>query len=139
MYWYIGGILVVAGVVNAVRGEVAMGLVAALAGLVVLVWPALRWKQELTITTDGFTWTRPVLGTRTVKADEVKKVTLVTHHTRMGVHQEVKVDLKDGQTVSIVGVEQAEQAANLIHGMAGGRELPVQTGGSGWKAPGARA
>ena len=114
MYWYVGAILVVSAVLGVGRGEFGVAALSLIAGLGVLALPVIRWKQELEIDAEGFTWTQ-LTGVKRVKADEVKKVTLVHRRTRMGHQEEVQVELAGGKELVIVGVEQAEQAANLIH------------------------
>ncbi|PZR03779.1 MAG: hypothetical protein DI536_35465 [Archangium gephyra] len=118
------------------KGTIAMGLVTILIGLGCLAMPVLGWKQTLELTDSGFTWTR-VTGVLQVRRDEVKKVTLIRHHSRMGFYEELKVELNDGRELAIEGVERAEEAANLIHAMTS-REVP-SVASTGWKAAGAKA
>lgn len=80
--WYVGGLLIISGVLSVPKGTIAMGLVTILIGLGCLAMPVLRWKQTLELTDSGFTWTR-LTGVLQVRRDEVKKVTLIRHHSRM--------------------------------------------------------
>lgn len=132
--WYVGGLLIISGVMSVPKGSIAMGLVTVLIGLGCLAVPVLRWKQTLEFDDSGFTWTR-LIGVVKVQRDQVKQVTLVRHHARMGYYDEVKVDLTDGRELSIAGVERADEAANLIHAMTARETAPRES--TGWKAPGA--
>lgn len=118
--WYLGGLLIISGVMSLPRDAVAMGLVTILIGAGCLVIPVLRWKQTLEIDEAGLTWTR-LNGVVKVPREQLKNVTLIHHHGRMGAHDEVEVVLTDGRTLSINGVERAEEAANLVHALIGGR------------------
>ena len=39
---------------------------------------------------------------------------MITHHGRQGTRVELKVDLANGKSLSIVGIEQPEQLVNLL-------------------------
>lgn len=132
--WYVGGLLIISGIISVPKGNIGMGLVTVLIGLGCLVVPVLRWKQTLEFDDQGFTWTR-LIGVQKVSRAEVKKVTLIRHHARMGYYDEVKVELVDGRELSIAGVERADEAANLIHAMTARDVAPTES--TGWKAPGA--
>jgi hypothetical protein len=156
--WYIGGILLLASVVGPIRAVIAptpdqvqMGLeevltmaaVAFVVGVLVLIVPVLRWRQEVELFENGFVWTS-LTGTKSVTRDQVRGVQLTRYHSKMGTRSVVEVALADGRKLSISGVDQAEQLANVIG--AFGRPAPVAAAptpawsppavGAGWRPPG---
>lgn len=135
-FWYVGLILLASAVASVVKGEWAMGGLSLLIGVGLLVMPVLRWKQTLLITDAGFTWTR-LTGVEEVSRDKLRKVTLIHHRSRNGSYEELEVELSDGRTLGITGVERAEEAANLLHAFTRGPAAPPAKVASGWKAPGA--
>ncbi len=150
--WYIGGVLLLAAVVGPLRavvaptpdqvrmgmeGVLAMAGVALVAGMLVLIVPVLRWRQQVELFEGGFVWTG-LTGVRSVTGDQVRGVELIHHRSRRGTRTEVKVALADGRKMSISGVDRAEQLANIIG--AFGRPAPVAAAPApGWSAPGAGA
>ncbi len=118
--WYVGGLLVVSGVMSLVRGVIGMGLVTVLIGAAVLVLPVLRWKQTFELDESGITVTK-LTGVVKVPREQLKKVTLVHHRGRMGTYDALELALTDGREIEIAGIERAEEAANLVHGLIGGR------------------
>ncbi|MGV3619835.1 MAG: hypothetical protein ACO1OB_03405 [Archangium sp.] len=134
--WYVGGLLIISGILALPKGTVAMGIVTVLIGLGCLVMPVLRWKQTLEFDDTGFTWTQ-LTGVQKFSRADVKQVTLIRHHSRMGFYEELQVELNDGRELSITGVERAEEAANLLHAMTSRSPAPRES--TGWKAPGAKS
>ncbi len=125
-FWYVGGVLLLAAVAHLAKGAapapghpadlgsaVGLAAAAALAGVLVLVVPVLRWRQRVEVFDDGFVWTR-LLGTRSVRRDEVRGVRRIEHIRRAGSYMEVEVQLEGGQKLSIAGVDGAEQLANTL-------------------------
>ncbi|MEO8902747.1 MAG: hypothetical protein ABI488_12010 [Polyangiaceae bacterium] len=154
--WYLAGICLVAGVLGLVHGvagdsqQLVTGALALGVGIVLLIMPVLRWKQSVEVFERGFVWTR-LSGTVQVAREEIRNVTLITHRSRQGTRVEVKVDLTNGKTRSIVGVQQPEQLANLLRAapssspqdfapntvVAGAPGSPQQGWApGGWKPPG---
>lgn len=155
--WYISGLLIVAAALGAGRallmllGLAAMDpnnspisalLTAALGGFIGLlcaIVPVLRWRQSLEIFEGGLVWTR-LIGDKTWPRSQLKKVRHVTHHSRQGTSYEVEITLTDGSIHGIVGLDQSQQAANLVHQVIG-LPAPATTGalpmGTGWRPPGA--
>jgi hypothetical protein len=147
-FWYIGGVLLLAGVVGPIRAVVAptpdqvqMGLgqvfvmagAALVIGALVLIVPILRWRQQVELFENGFVWTS-LMGMKSVTRDQVRGVQLTRYRSKMGIYEKVAVTLADGRKVSISGVDQAEQLANLIG--ASGRSAPVAAApAQGWPAP----
>jgi hypothetical protein len=147
--WYVGGILLLAAVANLVNGNPrgpagaasaaspasALGYAAlsALAGILFLVMPVLRWRQRVDVFDDGFVWTR-LLGTRSVRRDEVRGVRRIDHISRSVRYTEVEVQLDGGRTLSISGIENAEQLANMLVAFAQSPSAPA-AGARGWTPP----
>lgn len=118
--WYVGGLLAVSGVMSVFRGVIGMGFVTVLIGAGVLVLPVLRWKQTLDIDEGGLTLTK-LTGVVKVPREQLKQVTLVHHRSRMGTWDALELVLADGREVEVSGIERAEEAANLVHSLIGGR------------------
>jgi hypothetical protein len=118
--WYLGGILMISGVLALSRAEFSSGLMAVLFGAAVLVMPVLRWKQTLELDEAGLTLTK-LTGVTKVPREQLKKVTLVRHHGRTGSYESLELALNDGREIEIAGIERAEEAANLVHAMIGAR------------------
>jgi hypothetical protein len=157
--WYIGGILVLAGIVNTVQGvramlgmadtggaswvEVAsMGLVSFAIAALLLIVPVLRWRQRLEIFEGGLVWTR-LFGTRVVPRAEIAGAELIGHRSRLGHHVEVVVRLAGGGSLSISGLERPEEAANLALAISRRDATPTASAAAGpapggWRPPGAR-
>lgn len=148
--WYVGGVLLLAGVVGPIRAVVAptpdqvrMGLdqvlimagVALVAGFLVLILPVLRWRQQVELFENGFVWTS-LTGVKSVTRDQVGGVRLIQHRSKMGIRTEIEVTLADGRKLSVSGVDQADQLANVIGAFA--RPQPVAAAATpGWSAPAA--
>ncbi|HTQ02535.1 MAG TPA: hypothetical protein VMI54_01720 [Polyangiaceae bacterium] len=146
--WYIGGLLLLASVVGPLRAVVAptpdqvrMGFddvlltagAALVLGLLVLIVPVLRWRQQVELFENGFVWTG-LTGTRSIGRDQVRGVELIRHRSKMGVRTEIKVTLTDGRRLSVSGVDQPEQLANVIGTF--GRPAPAAVAPTpGWSAP----
>jgi hypothetical protein len=147
-FWYIGGVLLLAGVVGPIRAVIAptpdqvqMGLAqvlltggaALVVGSLVLIVPVLRWRQQVGLFENGFVWTS-LSGTKSVTRDQVRGVQLTRYRSRMGTYAKVEVTLADGRKLAISGVDQAEQLANVIGTF--GHPQPVAAAPSpGWAAP----
>lgn len=146
--WYLGGILLLAGVVGPIRAVVAptpdqvrMGMdqvlimagVALVAGTLVLVLPVLRWRQEVELFERGFVWTS-LTGMKSASRDQVRGVELTRYRNRMGTREVVAVTLADGRKLSITGVDRAEQLANVI-GAFGRAPAPPAAPAQGWSPP----
>ncbi len=129
--WYVGGLVLISGVLGLAQGTGLMGVVSLLIGAGLLVMPVLRWKQTLVLDDEGLTWTR-LTGVTKVSRAQLKQVTLIHHRGRNGNFEELEVVLADGGTLSIIGVEQAEQAASTLHALS---TPSTQRASTGWKAP----
>jgi hypothetical protein len=128
-WWYVGAVLLVAAVVNVASPAVglaepdawdsALGYAAlsAVAGVLCLVAPVRRWRQRVEVFDDGFVWTR-LLGTRRVRRDQVRGVRHIEHIGRAGRYTEVEVRLDGGRMLSIAGIGNAEQLANILAAFA---------------------
>jgi hypothetical protein len=148
--WYLGGMLLLASVVGPIRAVIAptpdqvrMGIeqvlamagIAMVVGVLVLILPVLRWRQQVDLYEGGFVWTS-LTGVKVVTREQVRGVQLTRHRSRMGTRTVVLVTLADGRKLSITGVEQAEQFANIVGNF--GRPLPVAAAPApAWTAPGA--
>ncbi|HEY6722644.1 MAG TPA: hypothetical protein VI197_01395 [Polyangiaceae bacterium] len=151
--WYIGAILLLSGVLTlaqlagvaspsqgaAASGSAlgALGMAAAcfIAGALLLIVPVLRWRQQVELFEGGFVWRR-LTGQLAVPKHEVHSTELITHHSRSGTHVEVIVHLTSGRELSMSGLSQADQLANLITAYARPAPqaaLPVAPGG--WRPP----
>jgi len=108
------------GVMALSRAEFGTGLFALLIGAGLLAVPVLRWKQTLELDEAGLTLTK-LTGVTKIPREQLKKVTLVRHHGRMGSYESLELALDDGREIEIAGLERAEEAANLVHAMIGGR------------------
>lgn len=139
MMWYAGGVCALGSVVRLFQGLTAQAapedLGFSVLGIVIssffLAWAYMRWKQVLEIFELGFVWQR-LLGTHTVRRDQIKQVSHVTHTSRRGTYVEVVVELTDGGSLSIVGIEQPEQVANLLAQPS----LSAAPAATGWTPPG---
>lgn len=154
--WYLGGVagaaglfgvgrgvLGVAGVLTPVPGyspveTLVMGLISLVACPLLLIVPVMRWRQTLEIFEGGVVWTR-LLGAQSWPRAQLRAVRHITHHSRQGTSYEVEVTLADGTVHGVVGIEQSDQAANLIHQVLQGpapaaAAAPASTG---WRPPGA--
>jgi hypothetical protein len=145
--WYIGGILIASAVAQLAKlgsaadaGEgLAMAGGAAVLGLLLLMVPIMRWRQRVEVFEHGLVWER-LLGRVAVARAEVQKVGVTRHHSRMGTHSEVSIDLADGRQLSIVGVDGAEQLGNMLAAFAAAPAVvpAAAVGGyaaGGWRPP----
>lgn len=156
--WYLAIIFLVSGVVSLVKGAAAgdsgqmlTGVLAFGASAVVAIVPLLRWRQAVDVFERGFVWKR-LYGEQQVSRAEIRNATMTTHHTRQGTRVEVNVELQNGKSCTIVGVEQPEQLANLLRAappsgypsaaanVGGAAPAPVNSAQGwapgGWKPPG---
>jgi hypothetical protein len=155
--WYLAIILLLSGVVGLVKGGAAgdsdqmlTGVLALGASAVTAIVPLLRWRQTVDVFERGFVWKR-LYGERQVARAEIRNATMITHHSRQGTRVEVKVELANGKSCSIVGVEQPEQLTNLLRaappsgyqpaanvGAVAAAPVNPQSGWApgGWKPPG---
>lgn len=147
--WYIGAILLLSGVLHLgqllgvalpSKGGSApggLGLAAACfaAGALLLIVPVLRWRQQVELFEGGFVWRR-LLGTLAVPKHQVQGTELVTHHSRSGTHVELIVHLADGRELSMSGLSQADQLANMITAYARPVFQPAMAAApGGWRPP----
>lgn len=154
--WYISGLLILAGVFGTIRGALGLvglmeavpgytpissiltGLAAGFFGVLAAIVPVLRWQQTLEIFEGGVSWTR-LTGVKSWPRAQLRSVRHVTHHSRQGTSYEVEVTLADGSIHGVVGVDQSQQAANLIHQIMGGAAPAApsaQPQATGWRPPG---
>ena len=142
--WYVGGILYLAGFANLAQimgltgkqsgPPASIGTAAAcfVIGALVLIVPLLRWRQRVELFERGFLWQR-LTGQTLVQRENVRSVELVQHTSRSGTHMEVLVHLADGGELSLSGLSNSEQLANMLRAYA----QPVgQPGGTAGFAPG---
>ena len=145
--WYVGGILLAAGVANLAQvagvtsgkggatGSVGMAGAAFAIGLLVLIAPVLRWRQQVELFEHGFVWRR-LTGTRRVPKVEVRHTELITHRSRSGSYTEVVVHLSSGRELSMEGLDHSEQLANLLSAYGHPMSQPAQAATtSGWTPP----
>ncbi len=164
--WYLGGLLLLAGVFGICSGlfavvsgsaalapdtglpRIGTGVVSLLIAPLLLIVPVLRWRQSLEIFEGGIHWQRLVLASRTIPSSSLRSVTHITHRSRSGSSVELVITLTDGSEVSITGLDRADQAANLIAQLARGpapAAAPGPAGGwtpptsGGWQPPGGGA
>jgi hypothetical protein len=143
-FWFAGGVLLASAVAQLAKaGSTAAGkspdmtsaaefaAVAALGGVLFLVIPILRWRQRVEVFDDGFVWTR-LLGTQAVQRNQVRAVRRIQHYARAGNYMEVEVSLNDGRRLSITGVENAEQLANMLAAFG---QAPSPAAPTGWAPP----
>jgi hypothetical protein len=111
--WYLGGILFAAGFVGMGR-EILAGnwvnipfflLVCGCAGLW-LFYNFTRWKQKITLYSDGFVWTRVVRKPVVVRWADVASVQVTRRSSRQamhlkGFHVDVDLALRDGSHVVV--------------------------------------
>jgi hypothetical protein len=152
--WYLAIVFLLSGVVGLVKGGAAgdsdqmlTGVLALGASAVTAIVPMLRWRQTVDVFERGFVWKR-LYGERQVARADIRNATMITHHSRQGTRVEVKVELQNGKSCSIVGVEQPEQLTNLLRAAAPSGYQPAvaavaapvnpQAGWApgGWKPPG---
>ena len=146
--WYMGGILLLAGVANLAQvagiyvpskggGAGSLGLAAAgfIIGTLILLVPLLRWRQQVELFERGFVWSR-LLGTHRVRKEEIQQTQLITHHGRAASYVEVVVHLASGRELSIEGLEHAEQLANMLSAYGRPMIQPAQAAATrGWTPP----
>lgn len=151
--WYLGAILLLAGVFNlaelagvalpskgaptsaSVTGALGMAAACFVCGALLLIVPVLRWRQRVELFEGGFIWSR-LTGRLSVPKHEVQRTELVTHHSRSGTHVEVIVHLADGRELSMSGLSQADQLANLITAYARPMLQPAMAPApGGWRPP----
>jgi hypothetical protein len=139
-FWYLGGVLVLAGIVGLTRinnpppgqtaGSIAMtALAGAVAGALCLLMPISRWRQSVEVFEHGFVWTH-MLGARTVARADIAGVELLTKYTKMGSVTKVIVALRSGRRVTLTGLENPEQLSNFL------RATPAPAA-QAWAPPGA--
>jgi hypothetical protein len=123
-FWYVGGVLVLAGVVGLARlgspppGQTAAevgttGLAGLVAGALCLLMPISRWRQCVEVFERGFVWTH-LFGARTVTRTDIAGVELLTKHTRMGSVTKVIATLRSGQRITLAGLEDPAQLSNFL-------------------------
>ncbi|AKF09946.1 hypothetical protein [Sandaracinus amylolyticus] len=124
--WYVGGILVAAGVMNTGQGalalfsgapdaftKIATGLVAGAIGAAIVLAAAMKWRQQVVVYERGLVHTK-LLGRQEVAFSDVSRVELVREHSRMGTDETIHIALRDGREVSIGSVTNIEQLAGMI-------------------------
>ncbi len=134
--WYVGGILFVSGILG-MGNEVMAGnwinipfflLVVGCAGLW-LFYSYTRWRQKITLYSEGFVWTRVVRKPLTVRFADVASVQVTRTGGRRAMHLkgvDVRVDLKmrDGSHVVVSndmnGIETIASSAGAISKPAAG-------------------
>jgi len=123
---YVGGLLVVGAVMALVKGQAGtdrLGFLAGLAaGVLLLLVSFLKWQQSVTLYEGGFTWTRLLLGTRTVRWDEVADVRAAQIYSRQtGRSYRLEVDTRTGGRLVLTGaVAHVEQLhAYLVSSLRG--------------------
>jgi hypothetical protein len=136
-WWYIGGVLLVSGVLGAAKGDFGALAVASAVALAVLVLPVLRWKQRVDVYERGLVWTR-LLGPVTIGAKEVVDTTLTRNIGRMGETLELEIELANGKTHTLVGLEGTDQIRSFVVAWTA-RPEPAEvtaTARSAWAPPG---
>jgi hypothetical protein len=139
--WYMGGLCSLGSVVGIVQallgkgaaGQVGVGCAGLVASLGALAVAYNRWKQVLEIFEGGFVLSRP-FGARRATREEIEKVSVVTHTSSRGTYVEMTIELTNGKTTGIRGIEQIQQAANLIAGPA---PSPAPASTRQWRPPAA--
>jgi hypothetical protein len=155
-FWYVGGVLLAASVAWIAKGLAALtgppgsALAAvpddalsalgtagacALAGVLFLVVPVLRWRQSVEVFERGIVWRRWP-RTITLAGEEVRAVRLIHHRRRAGSYSEVVVQRADGSRLSMAGVERPEQLANLIAAFAQPAAVSAAPAIGAWVPPG---
>ena len=146
--WYLGGLCMLAGIVTAVKSvagasdtasagapTLSMAAMSAGVGVLLLILPVLRWRQQLEVFENGFVWTR-LLGSVQVPRSNVRGAQLTRHLTRMGAHSELVVELADARSLSITGLDRAEQLRNMLAAFAGSAAPAVSAAApGGWSPP----
>lgn len=154
--WYIGAILLLAGAANLAElvgvalpsqgapasggatGALGMAAACFVVGALLLIVPVLRWRQQVELFEGGFIWSR-LTGKLAVPKHEVRRTELITHHSRSGTHVEVIVHLASGRELSMSGLSQADQLANLITAYARPMIEPAMPAAAGgWRPPSVR-
>jgi len=144
--WYIGGLCALgtlAGVYHAITflfsdtpntEAVGTGVLCAIACPLVLIVPVTRWRQSVAIFEQGLVWTR-LVGTTTISRSDVVSVELIHHRGRRQATQydEVAIQLCDGRSISINGIEHAAQVFNFVRAWAEPR--PTQSRAAAWAPP----
>ena len=139
--WYIGAVLVLAGVVQA--GKLALGLTTAkagetamsmdgvgvaiggfVAGACVLLVCLNRWRQRLEVYEGAYVH-RSLLGNRTVASSDIASVKLVTRHTRMSTHDRISVTLRNGRTHTIVGISEGNRVTRTLQNLGQTKTPPA--------------
>jgi hypothetical protein len=152
--WYVGALLVLSSVAWAfqflkalVSGDghgfeqLAMGLSAITVGLLFLIAPVMRLMQSVQVFERGLVWKR-LVGTKTLRRDEVVGAELIIHRSRSGMREQVLVHLEGERTESIVGIQGAEQIVSFLRAWAQTSGSPVTAAGGrtppsagGWTPP----
>jgi len=147
--WYVGAVLLAAGVLNLAQalgigvqnkggpaGTVGMALGCFVGSFLLLIVPVTRWRQQVELFEGGFVWSR-LTGKLTVPKNEVQGTQLITHHSRSGSHVEVVVHLASGRELSMSGLTQADQLAQMLTAYARPMAPPMMAGTpGGWRPPG---
>jgi hypothetical protein len=152
--WYVGALFVVSsllGIYQGLTGKAAeqawISVVGLPVGLGVVFVAYVRWKQTLEIFEDGFVWKR-LIGTHSVAHARIKEVKHITHRSRRGTYVEIVVELTSGKKLSIVGIENSDQAASMLTPSSMSPRSATETSwhppdaahaanGTGWLPPGA--
>lgn len=143
--WYIGGVFIASAVAQLVKlgsgASIGEGLAlaggSAALGSLLLIAPIMRWRQSVELFEHGLVHNR-LFGRVTVARADVRNVSVTRHHSRLGMHTEVVVELANGRELSIVGVDNAEQLGNMLAAFAA---APVQNApamaapAGGWRPP----
>lgn len=125
--WYIGAIMIAAGVVNCWNGlmaliagatgdggtNVAMGVVCGLIGAPMLLVAVMRWRQSVDVFERGLVH-RKLLGPVEIAFAEVRGLELVHTRSKMGTTSDLHVKLQSGSEVTIGSVSDIEQLASMI-------------------------
>jgi len=138
--WYVGGVFVAGGAIGmfqsltgkAAADSLGVGAVGLVVGMCVLFVAHLRWKQTLEIFEGGFVWKR-LIGTNSATREQIRKVEHVTHRSRRGTYIEVAVELTTGTHLSIVGIENPDQAVSMLSSVTASQPVAAS---SGWQPPG---
>jgi len=145
--WYIGAVLLAAGVLNLAQavglsvgkgtptGTVGMAFGCFVGSFLLLIVPVTRWRQQVELFEGGFVWSR-LTGKLSVPRNEVQGTQLITHHSRSGSHVEVVVHLASGRELSMSGLSQADQLANMLSAYSRPLAPAVMAGApGGWRPP----
>ncbi len=146
--WYLGGVFELGALVTLVKivnvppGQSAASiagnaLILMGVGAALLIFPVLRLKQTVEVFEHGFVWTR-LIGTRIVPRTAIEEARVLTETDRMGSITRVITTLRDGEEITMSGLEGAEQLANFLRPVAtqpANRGVPAQP----WSPPNAAA